>query len=158
MSKSLANQQAINLIVSPSTKSLTDSDNFSEYPLIEKYLTFNILGKIYNVKQSLFEKHSKLFQETLFAESEKLDRFYDHNRQQYVIDISPLIFEKILQYYTTQELNEPSNVQINYFKETLDKFHIDTSSLDIDGRYERFVPRQKIFQLIHVILEYPECE
>ncbi|CAF0816290.1 unnamed protein product [Rotaria sordida] len=147
MSKLYTNQQAVILQHSPSTNSdpsLIDSD-YSR----EQYLTFNILGKIYYVKKNLF--HNRLF-----TKFDQFEQFYDQNRQQYIIDISPIIFEKILQYYRTQELFEPSNIHIDYFKETLEKFHIDTSSLDIDQRYERFVPRQTIFQIIHVLLEYPD--
>jgi hypothetical protein len=125
----------------------TDSNHFNPS---DKYLTFNILGKIYHVKQSLFENNSDVF--TVF------EQFYDKNRQEYIIDISPIIFEKILEYYKTEKLYQPSNIHINYFRETLEMFHIDTSSLDVDERFHRYVPRQTIFQLIHVLLEYPDCK
>ena len=149
------NQQTTTSKVSSPAKtdpSFTKRDNLNEY------LTFNILGKIYHIKQSLFQNNPDLFRGTLFTEFDQLEQFYDRNRRQYVIDISPLMFENILQYYTTQKLFEPSNVHIDYFKETLNKFHIDTSSLDIDERYERLVSRQPAFQLIHVLLEYADCE
>ncbi|CAF2835731.1 unnamed protein product [Rotaria sp. Silwood2] len=159
MSKSHTNQQTAIFKCSPSTnfdRSLIESDHFSGHHSIEQYLTFNILGKLYYVKKTLFQNHSVLFHDTLFTKFDQLEQFYDQNRQQYIINISPIIFEKILQYYRTQKLFEPSNIHIDYFKETLDKFHIDTSSLDIDQRCERFVSRQTVFQIIHVLLEYPD--
>ncbi|CAF4635825.1 unnamed protein product, partial [Rotaria sp. Silwood1] len=160
MSKSHTNQQTAVLELSLSTNadpSLMDSNHFSKYHSIEQYLTFNILGKIYYVKKSLFQNNSDLFHDTLFTKFDQLEQFYNQKRQQYVINISPVIFENILEYYRTQKLFEPSNVHIDYFKETLNKFHIDTSSLDTDQRYKRFVPRQTNFQIIHVLLEYPDC-
>ncbi|CAF1011857.1 unnamed protein product [Rotaria sp. Silwood1] len=159
MSKSHTNQQTAVLELSLSTNadpSLMDSNHFSKYHSIEQYLTFNILGKIYYVKKSLFQNNSDLFHDTLFTKFDQLEQFYNQKRQQYVINISPVIFENILEYYRTQKLFEPSNVHIDYFKETLNKFHIDTSSLDTDQRYKRFVPRQTNFQIIHVLLEYPD--
>ncbi|UJR33148.1 hypothetical protein I4U23_020605 [Adineta vaga] len=142
MSKLHANQSRTNLnSLLPITNG---SNNVKDYSSFEKYITFNIFGKLYHVKQSLFDG-------TSFAE-----QFYDKNRQQYVIDISPLIFEKILEYYKTQKLDEPTNIHIDYFLEVLESFHIDTSLWNIDARFERSIPRQSTFQLLHVLLEYPD--
>ena len=141
-----------------SSSSIADSDPFEVSTTNERYLTFNILGKLFLVKKSLFEKNPNLFYGTLFAEPELLEQFYDSDRQQYIIDISPLIFESILQYYTTEELHEPTNIQLEYFIGVFEKFHIDTSSLELDERYERYVSRQPTFQLLHVLLEYADCE
>ena len=144
MSKSDVNEQEM----TNSEFSFTSNEQFNSSYLSENYLQFNILGKIYYVKQSLLEHHSAF---------DQFEQYYDQNRQEYIIDISPVIFENLLQYYKTQKLILPLNIQLNYFKETLEKFHIDTSSLDIDERFQRFVSRQTIFQLIHVLLEYPDC-
>lgn len=142
-----------------STSSLPiESESWTNSPNNDKYLTFNILGKIYNVKESLFQKNPNLFYGTVFADRELLEKYYQADRQQYVIDISPAVFECILQYYTTEKLLEPSNIHLDYFKEICHQFRIDTSSLELNGQYERYVPRQSSVQLIHVILEYPDCE
>ena len=113
-------------------------------------LEFNILGRLYHVKRSLFEAASP-------STLTRLERFYDRNRQQYVVNVSPVIFEKIVQYYTTQQLNMPNNVQIEYFREILRVFEINASALDIDRRYDRVVPRRASLRLLHVVLEYPDC-
>ena len=146
------------LSVHNSPSSIADSDQFDASGVNERYLTFNILGKIFLVKQSLFKKNPNLFYGTLFAEADQLEQFYDSDRQQYIIDISPLLFESILQYYNTEELHEPTNIQLEYFIEVFEKFHIDTSSLELDERYERYVSRQPAFQLLHVLLEYADGE
>ncbi len=111
----------------------------------EKDLIFNILGKIYRVKESLFPNQSNLKQ------------FYDPNREQYIIDTSPIIFENILQYFSTQKLVEPPSISNDYYREVLKKFQIDTSSFDIDERYYRYVPRQATLQFIHILFEYANC-
>lgn len=150
MSRSNLNEQTTYFKSSSSSNSNSSST--------EIYLTFNILGKIYHIKKRLFQNQSDIFRNTLFYKIDQLKQFYDHNRQQYIIDISPLIFDNILEYYRTEKLPYPSNVQIDYYRETLKKFHIDTSSLNIDKRYERVVPRQPLLQLIHVLLEYTDCK
>lgn len=129
---------------------LNANEQVNEFRSKEQYLTFNILGKNYRVKKSLFDDKSHILDDPLFTK-------FDQNRQQYIIDISPLIFESILEYYKTQKLHQPSNIHIDYFKATLERFHIDTSSLDINQQHVRFVPKNPIFQIIHILLEYPDC-
>jgi hypothetical protein len=124
----------------------------------EQYLTFNILGKIFSVNERLFQTNSSLFYGTLFTDRNRLKQFYDEQRQQYVIDMSPLIFENILRFYASEELHAPTNVQIDFYRETLEKFHIDTSSFDVDERFDRYVSRQSTMQVIHVLLEYADCK
>lgn len=135
-----------------------ESEPSPNSPNHDKYLTFNILGKIYYVKENLFQKNPNLFYGTVFTDRELLQKYYQGDRQQYVIDISPTVFECILQYYTTEKLLEPTNIHLDYFKEICHQFRIDTSSLEMNQRYERYVPRQSSVQLIHVILEYPDCK
>ena len=120
-------------------------------------LIFNILGRIYSIERRVFHTNPNLFHGTLLAEADQLEQFYDRQRQQYVIDISPCIFESIVQYYRTEELIRPINVQRDYYEKILAQFQIDSSSLDIDKRYERVVPRQATLQLIHVVAEYADC-
>ena len=126
--------------------SVSVSEN--DYRPIEQYRKFNILGKIYRVKQNLFENT---------IDFDQFKGFYDENRGEYIIDISPMIFEKILEYYSTKKLFPPTNIHMGYFKETLEKFHIDTSSLDQVQYYQRIVPKQTILQIIYILFEYPDC-
>ena len=121
-------------------------------------LVFNVLGRIYSIEQRVFHTNPNLFHGTLLTEADQLEQFYDRRRQQYVIDISPCIFESIVQYYRTEELVRPIDVQIDYYRKVLARFRIDSSSLDIDKRYERVVPRQATLQLIHVVAEYADCK
>lgn len=153
MSKLQRNQKQV-----LSTSATLDSEPLSTDLRDDHYLTFNVLGKIYYVKASLFQKNPNRFYGTVFTEQELLEKYYEPDRQQYVLDISPLVFEQILQYYTTEKLVEPTNIHLDYFKEICHQFRIDTSSLELNGRYERYVPRQSALQLIHVILEYPDCK
>lgn len=116
-----------------------------EYQSNEQYVKFNILGKIYHVKQSLI------------TNLDDLKQFFDRNRHEYILDISPLIFDHIIEYYSTKKLNLPTNISMNYYKDTLDKLRIDTSSLNIRQYHERIVPRGTNRQILHVLFEYPDC-
>ena len=113
---------------------------------MEGELKFNLLGRIVYVK------------ENTCLDLRHFQNFYDANRGEYIVDIPPVIFERILQYYNTKNLTRPTNIQLEYFKEILEKFHIDSSTLDRDQRYERLVPRRKIARIIHILFEYADCK
>lgn len=112
---------------------------------MEGELRFNLLGKIIYIKENLLNDWACL------------KEFYDVNRGEYIVDISPGIFESILQYYKTRDLSIPANIQMEYFKEILKKFRIDTSVLDRDLRCERRIPWRKSFRIIHILFEYADC-
>ena len=112
---------------------------------MEGELRFNLLGKIIYINENLFN------------DCTCLREFYDVNRGEYIVDVSPVIFERILQYYKTRDLSIPANIQLEYFKEILKKFCIDTSVLDRDPRYERWIPRRKSFRVNHILFEYADC-
>ena len=60
---------------------------------LQQDVKFNILGKIYYVKESSI------------INLDELKQFYDENHREFILDISPLIFENILEYYSTKQLH-----------------------------------------------------
>ena len=112
---------------------------------LQQDVKFNILGKIYYVKESSI------------INLDELKQFYDENHREFILDISPLIFENILEYYSTKQLHRSTNIDMNYYKDTLNKLRIDTSNLDSRQYHERILPQGTIRQILHVLLEYPDC-
>lgn len=110
---------------------------------MEREIRLNLLGKIIYIKENLVNDCS---------------HFYDIHRDEYIVDITPTIFERILRYYKTRDLTIPADVQLEYFKDILKKLRIDTSRLDRDVRYERWIPSRESFRIVHILFEYPDCK